>query len=101
MSGVAPESKRHRVLDDVKAVLKTHLAIDDVDETTHLFEDLQLDSVQQLTFVVELENHFEICFDEGDEEFPTDGLQLLRIPGMTDEQVEAELEAAREGSAGT
>jgi hypothetical protein len=31
---------------------------------------------------------------EGDEEFPTDGLQLLRIPRMTDEEAEEELIAA-------
>lgn len=41
--------------------------ISGVDESTHLFRDLELDSIQQLTFVVELENHFRICFDEGDD----------------------------------
>lgn len=61
------ELNRERVLTDVRHVLKTHLRIDDVDESTHLFRDLELDSIQQLTFVVELENHFELCFDEGDE----------------------------------
>jgi hypothetical protein len=32
-----------------------------------VLHDLQLDSIQQLTLVVELENHFEVCFDPGDE----------------------------------
>ncbi len=60
--------ERGRVLEDVKRVLEEHLLIDaDVQEETDLFRDLKLDSVQQLTFIVELENTFEICFDEGDE----------------------------------
>ncbi len=58
---------RASVLRDVRQVLAEHLTIVDVDEATHLFRDLELDSIQQLTFVVELENHFKICFDEGDE----------------------------------
>ncbi len=58
---------RARVLRDVRQVLEEHLTIVDVDEATHLFRDLELDSIQQLTFVVEIENHFKICFDEGDE----------------------------------
>ena len=51
----------------MRQVLEEHLTIVDVDEATHLFRDLELDSIQQLTFVVEIENHFKICFDEGDE----------------------------------
>jgi acyl carrier protein len=58
---------RADILRDVRRVLEEHLKIGDVDEATHLFRDLELDSIQQLTFVVELENHFKICFDEGDE----------------------------------
>jgi len=59
--------ERGRVLEDVRRVLAEHLLISDVREETDLFRDLELDSVQQLTFIVELENNFEICFDEGDE----------------------------------
>ena len=58
---------RASVLRDVRKVCKEHLSIADVDEATHLFRDLELDSIQQLTLVVEIENHFKICFDEGDE----------------------------------
>ena len=58
---------RASILRDVRQVLEEHLSIADVDEATHLFRDLELDSIQQLTFVVEIENHFKICFDEGDE----------------------------------
>jgi len=60
--------ERGRVLENVRRVLEEHLCIDaNVQEETDLFRDLKLDSVQQLTFIVELENAFEICFDEGDE----------------------------------
>jgi acyl carrier protein len=59
--------ERGRVLEEVRRVLEEHLLIADVQEETDLFRDLELDSVQQLTFIVELENAFEICFDEGDE----------------------------------
>ena len=59
--------ERGQVLEDVRRVLEEHLLISDVREETDLFRDLELDSVQQLTFIVDLENNFEICFDEGDE----------------------------------
>lgn len=55
------------MLREIRDVLAEHLQVSGVDEHTHLFRDLELDSVQQLTFVVEIENHFEICFDDGDE----------------------------------
>ena len=34
---------------------------------THIQRDLRLDSIQRLTLVVELENHFRVCFDPEDE----------------------------------
>lgn len=58
-----------QILDDVRKVLKKHLQISSpVGLETDLFQDLELDSLKQLTLVVELENQFRICFDEGDEE---------------------------------
>ena len=33
-----------------------------------LVEDLELDSIRLLTLAMEVEDHFEICFDEEDEE---------------------------------
>jgi acyl carrier protein len=57
------------ILEGVRSVLREHLQISrPVDTETDLFRDLRLDSLKQLTLVVELENHFRICFDEGDEE---------------------------------
>jgi acyl carrier protein len=59
--------ERAVILEQVRQVLVDHLSIRDVTEETHLLRDLKLDSIQQLTFVVELENHFRVRFDEGDE----------------------------------
>jgi acyl carrier protein len=33
-----------------------------------LVEDIGLDSIRMLTLVVEVENHFHICLEEGDEQ---------------------------------
>lgn len=59
----------NQILDDVRKVFKDHLQISSpVGLETDLFQDLELDSLKQLTLVVELENQFRICFDEGEEE---------------------------------
>jgi acyl carrier protein len=59
--------ERAEILEGVTRVFAEHLAIRDVAESTHLFRDLELDSLQQLTLVVEIENRFRIRFDGGDE----------------------------------
>jgi acyl carrier protein len=58
---------RAAILEGVSRVFDEHLSIREVSESTHLFRDLELDSLQQLTLVVEIENRFRIRFDEGDE----------------------------------
>lgn len=58
---------RKEIVAGVRDVLEKYLQVTGVSEDTHLFQDLELDSVQQLTFVVELENYFGIGFDEGEE----------------------------------
>jgi acyl carrier protein len=56
------------ILGAVREVLAGPLALTDkVELDTDLFGDLRLDSLQQLTFVVELENRFRIAFAPGDE----------------------------------
>jgi acyl carrier protein len=60
--------ERKAILDGVSRVFAEHLQIPDVSETTHLFRDLKLDSLQQLTLVVELENRFRLRFESSDEE---------------------------------
>lgn len=58
------------ILDELRQVAQTHLGISPVALTpqTHLLRDLKLDSIQQITLIVELENQFKICFDPGDAE---------------------------------
>jgi acyl carrier protein len=58
-----------QIIEGIRNVLREHLQIESpVTLETDLFQDLELDSLKQLTFVVELENQFQICFDQGDEE---------------------------------
>ena len=58
-----------QILEEVQKVMREHLLITSpVELATDLTRDLQLDSLKQLTLVVELENAFRICFDTGDEE---------------------------------
>lgn len=57
------------ILAGVRGVLRTHLAVADrVDPGTDLTEELQLDSIARLTLIVEIENHFRICFEPDDEQ---------------------------------
>jgi acyl carrier protein len=58
-----------QILEGVRRVLREHLQIvSPVEMETDFVRDLRLDSLKQLTLVVELENTFRVCFDEGDEE---------------------------------
>ena len=58
---------RAEILEGVRTVFAEALKIEDLTEDTHLLRDLKLDSIQQLTLVVELENRFRVAFGEGDE----------------------------------
>ncbi len=59
--------EREAILDGVRQVFADELRIREITEETHLLRDLKLDSIQQLTLVVELENRFRVAFGEGDE----------------------------------
>ena len=60
---------QQQILEGVRQVIRDHLQVSSrVTDETHLIDDLQLDSLKQLTLVVELENHFRVRFDSGDEE---------------------------------
>ena len=61
------QEERSRVLQGVRDVFSEHLSIHEIAEDADLFEELELDSLQQLTLVVEIENRFKICFEEADE----------------------------------
>ncbi|MBW2735690.1 MAG: acyl carrier protein [Deltaproteobacteria bacterium] len=59
---------QQEVLAVIQRVLKEQLQVDaKVTLATDLFAELKLDSIQQLSLVVELENHFRVAFDGGDE----------------------------------
>jgi acyl carrier protein len=59
---------QHEILDGVRQVLSTHLEINGpVELDTDVQRDLCLSSIQRLTLIVELENHFRVCFAPGDE----------------------------------
>jgi len=58
---------RGTILEGVREVFAGELKIHDLTEDTHLLRDLKLDSIQQLTLVVELENRFRVAFGDGDE----------------------------------
>ena len=50
-------------------VARTHLDWQgELSPSAPLAELFELDSIRLLTLVVELENHFQICLEEGDEE---------------------------------
>ncbi len=59
--------ERGAILEGVRQVFAGELKIHDLTEDTHLLRDLKLDSIQQLTLVVELENRFRVAFGDGDE----------------------------------
>ena len=58
---------RAEILEGVRRVFADELKIESLTEETHLVRDLKLDSIQQLTLVVELENRFRVAFGQGDE----------------------------------
>ena len=52
----------------IQTVAENHLQFEGtLTEDTSLAETLRLDSIRLLTLVAELENHFEICLEDGDE----------------------------------
>lgn len=55
------------MVEKIQSIFSECLNVAEVAEGTNLFEDLQLDSIQQMTLVVEVENRFRIRLDEGDE----------------------------------
>ena len=57
------------ILAGIRRVASEYLAYEgDILPDTLLAPTLELDSIRMLTLVVELENHFTICLEEGDEE---------------------------------
>lgn len=58
-----------QILAGLQTVAEDHLDFTGTLETsTRLLDTLKLDSIRLLTFVVETENLFQVCLEEGDEE---------------------------------
>jgi acyl carrier protein len=56
------------ILDGIRSVARAHLGHDGpVELDTVLVEALRLDSVRLLTLVAEVENHFAVILEDGDE----------------------------------
>lgn len=59
---------RTDIFHGVQHVVREHLRLGvPIELDTDIQRDLRLDSIQRLTLVVELENHFRVCFDQRDE----------------------------------
>lgn len=57
------------LLAGIRQVAAEHLQHDArIEPTTRLVEAMALDSIRMLTLVVELENHFKVMLEEGDEQ---------------------------------
>jgi acyl carrier protein len=85
---------RDQILERIRRVARERLEVFTWFELdTHLLRDLQLDSLKQLSFVVELENEFEICFEPEDED-------ALETMANVVDLVERRLGAGREGMDG-
>lgn len=62
---------REEILRGIQSVVDRHLELDRpvrLEPGTDILGDLQIDSIQQLTLIVELENYFRIAFSPGDEQ---------------------------------
>jgi acyl carrier protein len=58
-----------QIMEGLRLVAQEHLEYEgQLDPGASIIEVLELDSLRMLTLVVEVENHFKICLEEGDEE---------------------------------
>lgn len=57
------------ILEGIRLVARQRLELArPIEPSTEIVADLELDSLQQLSLIVEIENHFRICFEPDDEE---------------------------------
>jgi acyl carrier protein len=60
--------KPDAILDGIRDVARNHLGFQgNLTLESELTQALELDSLRLLTLVVEVENHFQVCLEEGDE----------------------------------
>jgi acyl carrier protein len=75
------------ILDGIRDVARDHLDFGgELTRESELTEALALDSLRLLTLVVEVENHFQVCLEEGDEHDLVTVGQLVDLLGRRIEQ---------------
>lgn len=68
------------LLKGIRLVAAEHLQYQDpIVPQTRLVEGMALDSIRMLTLVVELENHFKVMLEEGDEEGIETVIDLMQV----------------------
>lgn len=83
---------RGEILAGINRVAREHLdRREPLTPEMHLVEDLELDSIRLLTLAVEVENHFRVCLDEGDEtEISTVGHLVEAVSRKLEEEAKAD-----------
>ena len=68
MNGSPDSPGDDAILRGIEEVVRVHLGRDlSLRPSDRLVETFELDSLRRLTLVIELENHFRVCLEEGDE----------------------------------
>ncbi|MFT5585333.1 MAG: acyl carrier protein [Cognaticolwellia sp.] len=68
------------LLEGIRLVAAEHLQHQDlIGPQTRLVEGMALDSIRMLTLVVELENHFKVMLEEGDEQGIETVADLMKV----------------------
>ncbi|ANM29135.1 hypothetical protein ABI59_05275 [Acidobacteria bacterium Mor1] len=80
--GAAPEALDPMILAGIEKIAREHLRFEGtIRGDEQLVEVLELDSLRKLTLVVEVENHFKICLDEGSEDEIVTTRDLVQLIG--------------------
>ncbi len=62
------EASDEVILRGIEEVVRVHLGRDlALRPSDRLVETVELDSLRRLTLVIEIENHFRVCLEDGDE----------------------------------
>ncbi len=69
-----------QILAGLQTVATDHLDFEgELDSQASIVSVLELDSLRMLTLVVEVENHFQICLEEGDEQELVTAADLVEV----------------------
>lgn len=82
---------REEILQTIRELAREHLEHEgELEASSRLVEDLELDSVRRLTLAIEIEDHFRICLD------PEDEASIETVADLV-ETVRRKIERARSG----